>query len=650
MSTTQAPKKRGSASDFKGSCAQFLEQWADDYMEASRRKTLSKFWPRIFPQYWMNFSWQLALTEDPAGPLFVDKDPEWVAPVADKEALSEGDATRKSEVVTTIQKKIKSWFNHKRTALGLADPWQGFFKHLCRPEDPAPKRLADFQFYMQHPDFKNGVMEDFKAQHGDTPKKERLKVQCEIARARLETEPEEVKTRIRGEATAEYEALLAAHQSAKDCLPPMSEEERDTAREHMSSVVGPLLSTLSEYTGYNLTLLAGRVETDPKVDVKVVAINSGKTREGKTFSNWDVKTYSTTLQGFSHFVWAAYESELPGGNKDDSAVPNVPTPTEKAHDGAHSPSAPAPTPSAPAPTPSAPAPISTADETGIDRRPEFQSSLRRKLAAMPHSERYAQESLLQKIQNDADEADPPHPLTPEPFERDPFDGMKVLSPLRRKTIAKIANGSNLEYEVRQLRRLSSYELVRENNIAKNHETLVSLGLDKSFDEMMAMKRKPGEKKGGGQQAKRARKGDRGEYDGEDSDEEKEDEDATLAERIPRVQRAKPAAKSPAVKDWVKKAETNLEKDVFGPRRTELVSQWYLREQQNGFTKSHSAKLRPKEIGVWVQKARTGSPDIKDVARFANEWGKWWQDINPAWRKLEEETEEWREAADDVLGC
>jgi hypothetical protein len=160
--------------------------------------------------------------------------------------------------------------------------------------------------------------------------------------------------------------------------------------------------------------------------------------------------------------------------------------------------------------------------------------------------------------------------------------MKVLSPLRRKTIAKVANGSNLEYEVRQFRRLSSYELVHENNIAKNHETLVSLGLDKSFDEMMAMKRKPGEKKGGGRQAKRARKGDGGEYNGEDSDEEEEDEDATLAERIPCVQRAKPAAKSPAVKDWVKKAETNLEKDTFGPRWTELVSQWYLHEQQNGF--------------------------------------------------------------------
>ncbi|KAJ7884190.1 hypothetical protein B0H14DRAFT_2202283, partial [Mycena olivaceomarginata] len=149
----------------------------------------------------------------------------------------------------------------------------------------------------------------------------------------------------------------------------------------------------------------------------------------------------------------------------------------------------------------------------------------------------------------------------------------------------------------------------------------------------------------------------------------------------------PVAKSPAAKEWVKKAETNLEKDAFGPRWAELVSQWYLREQQTGFmcpTKGHPAKLRPKEIGVWVQRARTGSPDIKDVARFADEWRKWWQDINPAWRKvtlpmqkkdsgpwtlldvpgqngflnvliglkwwrekLEVESEEWREAADDV---
>jgi hypothetical protein len=105
MSTTQAPKKRGSPSDFQGRRAEFLEQWSEDYIEASQHKKLSKFWPRIFPQYWINFPWQLTRTEELVGPLFLDKDPEWVAPVAaTKEALSEVDDTRKSEVVVTTQK------------------------------------------------------------------------------------------------------------------------------------------------------------------------------------------------------------------------------------------------------------------------------------------------------------------------------------------------------------------------------------------------------------------------------------------------------------------------------------------------------------------------------------------------------------------
>jgi hypothetical protein len=186
-----------------------------------------------------------------------------------------------------------------------------------------------------------------------------------------------------------------------------------------------------------------------------------------------------------------------------------------------------------------------------------------------------------------EEYDPLRPQTPE-RERNPFEGMKVLSPLRRKTFTKVANGSNLEYEVRQLRRLSSYELVRENNIARNHETLVSLGLDKSFDEMMAIKRKAGAKQDGKRATKRTRKRDEEEYDKDSSTDEDQqemedgDEDAPSAAHAPCTQRAKLAVISLAPKEWVKKAETTLERAAFGPRWGELVSQWYLREQQNGF--------------------------------------------------------------------
>ncbi|KAF8169308.1 hypothetical protein K438DRAFT_1552107, partial [Mycena galopus ATCC 62051] len=67
----------------------------------------------------------------------------------------------------------------------------------------------------------------------------------------------------------------------------------------------------------------------------------------------------------------------------------------------------------------------------------------------------------------------------------------------------------------------------------------------------------------------------------------------------------------------------------------LVRQWFLREEGKGFitpVKGHSTKLRPAQVEAWVQRARNGVPDIKDVLAFAAEWAVWWEDINPPWRK------------------
>ncbi|KAF8202093.1 hypothetical protein K438DRAFT_1581800, partial [Mycena galopus ATCC 62051] len=41
---------------------------------------------------------------------------------------------------------------------------------------------------------------------------------------------------------------------------------------------------------------------------------------------------------------------------------------------------------------------------------------------------------------------------------------------------------------------------------------------------------------------------------------------------------------------------------------------------------------PAQVKAWVQRARTGVPDIKDAGCFAKEWAAWWQDINPLWWK------------------
>jgi hypothetical protein len=69
-----------------------------------RNKALAKFWPRIIPQYWMNFPWHIELTQEPEGPLFINKDTDWVAPVGAKEVLSDVDFSRKSQVVGATQK------------------------------------------------------------------------------------------------------------------------------------------------------------------------------------------------------------------------------------------------------------------------------------------------------------------------------------------------------------------------------------------------------------------------------------------------------------------------------------------------------------------------------------------------------------------
>ncbi|KAJ7728399.1 hypothetical protein B0H14DRAFT_3001213 [Mycena olivaceomarginata] len=191
--------------------------------------------------------------------------------------------------------------------------------------------------------------------------------------------------------------------------------------------------------------------------------------------------------------------------------------------------------------------------------------------------------------------------------------------------------------------------------------LVALGLDKSFDEIMGAAKRKGDEKNKGGRAKRSRREEEeeerensGESDKEEGEGEEEEEDA-------------PPVPPPVVKDWVKKAEKLLAAESFGPAWIALVAEWRLREEQTGFATSH-------RWGAWVQRARAGTPEIKDVDAFARQVRVWWQDINPAWRKLSlpmakktgpwtfmdvpgqnsflnerinEESEEWKDMLEDV---
>jgi hypothetical protein len=176
-----------------------------------------------------------------------------------------------------------------------------------------------------------------------------------------------------------------------------------------------------------------------------------------------------------------------------------------------------------------------------------------------------------------------------------FVGLLVNSLLQR---AAIATG-NPRSEAWRFERMSAYELIRENNIAKNRETMKRLGLDKSFEEMQEEmgggagkgKRKTagatGNGKPGGRKTKRTRVDADGGSGGDDEEDYEDDdgEDVVLASKPPaqpRAQRMKPTAAKPAPKEWVLKAKTLLEEKAFGGLWPELVEQWYLREESKNF--------------------------------------------------------------------
>ncbi|KAJ7808139.1 hypothetical protein B0H14DRAFT_3881642 [Mycena olivaceomarginata] len=99
-------------------------------------------WDRLFAQYWMNFNWRSPVTESIQTAVFINTDDSWVLPIFEPESLTTDEQKEKTKIVQATQKKIKSWFNHKRTSMGLANPWPKLLKNLRVPNGPAPKRIS----------------------------------------------------------------------------------------------------------------------------------------------------------------------------------------------------------------------------------------------------------------------------------------------------------------------------------------------------------------------------------------------------------------------------------------------------------------------------------------------------------------------------
>ncbi|KAJ7748152.1 hypothetical protein B0H14DRAFT_3604399 [Mycena olivaceomarginata] len=374
---------------------------------------------------------------------------------------------QKASTVAGTQQKIKNWFNRQRTSVGLAgNLWIPFLKQLRQPTGPAPKRTSDNQFYM--------------ADHADTAKKDHLNVQCQITLTLFKDESEEVKHWIWAEATAEHVALMEAHNSAVKGLPSINKEEQEIAWEWFSAVVVPLLASISEYTGYKLTLLAGRVSTNPEVDIQVVVLNTGKIAgsEGKTFAKWDKKIYHSTLQGFrglcgrpvsviSFLDESKHQATDPTAPITPDAAPNADTAAPNADTAA--PDTAAATPNADATAPDTDTVAPNADAAA----PDTATTAPTALAAAPNTTT-APAAAVAGLASDDDGMDMDH----QP--RDDEGGERMPS-------ADIFAGLN------QFERMSMWVLEQENNVVLNNETFVWLGLNKTFEEAIGLPSKKGKK-------------------------------------------------------------------------------------------------------------------------------------------------------------
>ncbi|KAJ6448527.1 hypothetical protein C8R45DRAFT_1115213 [Mycena sanguinolenta] len=143
------------------------------YTEASKTKDTCNFFTELFYEYWRLYPWCLPLGEEP--PLGCEAPPE------DAEAafkaldlnLSDEESEEKSNIQTKTQEKIKQWYNRQCPAqMGIeGNPFFHNLKEMRKRNDkPAPKRPTDYQYYLQHPDYKDTLEERFNSEHADAPR------------------------------------------------------------------------------------------------------------------------------------------------------------------------------------------------------------------------------------------------------------------------------------------------------------------------------------------------------------------------------------------------------------------------------------------------------------------------------------------------
>ncbi|KAF4564769.1 hypothetical protein EYR40_010941 [Pleurotus pulmonarius] len=432
---TKEKKKRGNRGNFHGQRLEFLEANLPNYQRVSKEgKVRPWFNDDLFPEYWAKFHWSL--------PLEKELSPSDVYPGND--LLTKAEEDTKETTMKAMGAKIRSWFNYWRNLLGLntsKDPWGPWLAQLHKPLDGPPRLAHDYQFYMRHPEFK-----------------------AKVSKGLLAAEPPTVKQRLLDEVKEAHRVAMERYEQGihvADCEDP---EQCAEAIASLSTVVQPLLNGLRAHTGMYFQLMAATPSTDNS-SAQCVFLGAGKSESGLDFSGLDPVGFQAFTKLFLRWTMVA-----------SSALP-----ISSLSGGVHFPSAPTPTNPVGNATLAVPAVVQSLHD---DRNPVAQASTR---IGATHGQPGvtnqpsnpaggATGSTVSTVEERAAQATERLERAKEATRLLLLDaGLEVSAPLLLQ-IAQMTP-SDKAARIVSLRRMSSFEVKQEENIACNAELLAALGVD-----------------------------------------------------------------------------------------------------------------------------------------------------------------------------
>ncbi|KAJ7610376.1 hypothetical protein FB45DRAFT_1021778 [Roridomyces roridus] len=352
--------KPGNQGDFKGARLEFLNSWIPRYNTMSKNKDgtikcggASPMFPELLAAYLAKFPWRLALDVEPPSDL-TDLARE---PTTPEEVKAKGD------IVTAMDAKLHHWFARQRTNLGLVRTVVDKMFVKLIPEEPAAdakeiKRKPTFaQWYMGQAAYKDKVDDAFEKEHPDPLPQQALSLRVAMAGRLLAQEPVDVIDTLREQYTRAYakggdgeeedeiartkEVVLSNNEgdddeegeAGKGFEVLLTEEEKELARKRFSTIAEPLVDRLRKCTGYDIVLLAGKVEGEGTTSKKkkkaaktvhAMFVQGGeeyKKHPDLDFGSWDEDKHSYLMNLFGKFVYNGHKFKKRLALEESGAIP-----------------------------------------------------------------------------------------------------------------------------------------------------------------------------------------------------------------------------------------------------------------------------------------------------------------------------------------